>query len=157
MLVFFLGWMLTIKQCERKPRKHMVDLEKTYMRSLVSRLTGTEQDEVRGMWSWMCWISVISARSLSFRQLDLNTWLRFSEACDIERLSSVQLLSPVRLFATPWIAACQASLSITNSQNLLKLMSIESMMPSNHLILFCPLLLLPSILASASVERWQAL
>ena len=122
----------------------MVDLEKTYMRSLVSRLTGTEQDEVRGMWSWMCWISVISARSLSFRQLDLNTWLRFSEACDIERLSSVQLLSPVRLFATPWIAACQASLSITNSQNLLKLMSIESMMPSNHLILCCPLYLLHS-------------
>ena len=55
---------------------------------------------------------------------------------------SVQSLSHVWLFATPWIAAHQASLSITNSQRLLKLMSIESVMPSNHLIL-CPLLLLP--------------
>jgi len=59
--------------------------------------------------------------------------------------SSVQLLSHVQLFATPWTAARQASLSITNSWNLLKLMSIESVMPSNHLILCCLLLLLPSI------------
>ena len=51
--------------------------------------------------------------------------------------SSVQSLSHVRLFVTPWTAACQASLSITNSQSLLKLMSFESVMPSNHLIL-CP-------------------
>ena len=58
---------------------------------------------------------------------------------------SVQLLSCVRLFATPWTAARQASLSITNSRSLLKLMSIESVMPSNHLILCCPLLLLPSV------------
>ena len=55
--------------------------------------------------------------------------------------NSVQLLSRVRLFVTPWTAACQASLSITNSQTLLKLMSIESVMPSNHLILSRPLLL----------------
>ena len=62
---------------------------------------------------------------------------------------SVQLsLSCVRLFVTPWIAASQASLCITNSQSLLKLMSIESMMPSNHLILCRPLLLPPSILPS---------
>ena len=59
--------------------------------------------------------------------------------------SSVQDLSYVRLFVTPWTTACQASLSINNSQSLLKLMSIESVMPSNHLILFRPLLLLPSI------------
>ena len=58
---------------------------------------------------------------------------------------SVQLLSHVQLFVTPWAAARQASLSITNSWNLLKLMSIESVMPPNHLILFRPLLLLPSI------------
>ena len=58
---------------------------------------------------------------------------------------SVQLLSRVRLFETPWTAACQASLSITNSQSLLKLMSIESVMPSNRLIPCCPLLLPPSI------------
>ena len=59
--------------------------------------------------------------------------------------SSVQSLSHVLLFVTPWTAARQASLSITSSWSLLKLMSIESMMPSNHLILCCPLLLLPSI------------
>ena len=58
---------------------------------------------------------------------------------------SVQLLSPIWLFATLWTAASQASLSITNSQSLLKLMSIESVMLSNHLVLCCPLLLLPSI------------
>ena len=65
--------------------------------------------------------------------------------------SSVQSLSCVRLFATPWTAACQASLSITNSQSLLKLMSIESVMPSKHLILCRPLLLLPSIFPSIRV------
>ena len=64
---------------------------------------------------------------------------------------SVQLLSRVRLFATPWTAAFQASLSITNSQSLLKLMSIESVMPSNHLILCHPLLLPPSIFPSITV------
>ena len=57
----------------------------------------------------------------------------------------------VQLFATPWTAACQAFLSITNSRSLLKLMSIESVMPSNHLILCRPLLLLPSIFPSISV------
>ena len=58
-------------------------------------------------------------------------------------VSSVQSLSRVQLFATPWTAACQASLSITNSRSFLKLMPIESMMPSNHLILGHPLLLPP--------------
>ena len=66
-------------------------------------------------------------------------------------VSSVQLLSHLRLFATPWTAACQASLSITCSWSLLKLMPIESMMPSNHLILCDPLLLPPSILPSIRV------
>ena len=65
--------------------------------------------------------------------------------------SSVQSLSRVRLFATPWIAARQASLSVTNSQSLLKLMSIESVMPSSHLILCCTLLLLPPIPPSIRV------
>ena len=64
--------------------------------------------------------------------------------------SSVQSLSRVRLFATPWTAAHQASLSITNSRSLLKLASIESVMPSNHLILCRPLLPLPSIFPSPS-------
>ena len=64
--------------------------------------------------------------------------------------TSVQLLSLVQLFATPWTAAHQASLSITNSQSLLRLMS-ESVMPSSHLILCCPLLLLPPIPPSIRV------
>ena len=67
------------------------------------------------------------------------------------QLSSVQSLSHVRLFETPWTAACQASLSFTNSQSLLKLMSVEEVMPSNHLILRHPLLLLPSIFPSIRV------
>ena len=66
-------------------------------------------------------------------------------------LSSVQSLSCVQLFATPWTAARQAFLSITNSQSSPKLMSIELVMPSNHLILCCPLLLLPSIFPSIRV------
>ena len=61
------------------------------------------------------------------------------------QFSSVQLLSCLRLFATPWTAARQASLSISNSRSLLKLLSIKSVMPSKHLILCRPLLLLPSI------------
>ena len=64
---------------------------------------------------------------------------------------SVQLLGRVGLFATPWTAACQTSPSITNSQSLLKRMSIESVMPSNHLILCCPLFLLPSVFPSIRV------
>ena len=73
--------------------------------------------------------------------------------CDKYRyqLSSVQSLSGVQLFATPWTAARQASLFITNSQSLLKLMSVESVMPSNHLIICCPLLLPPSIFPSIKV------
>ena len=63
----------------------------------------------------------------------------------------IQLVSCVRLFVTSWIATCQASLSMTNSWSLLKLMSIESVMPSNHLILCCLLLLLPSIFPSIRV------
>ena len=66
-------------------------------------------------------------------------------------IHSVQLLSHVEHFATPWTEACQASLSITNFRSLLKLMSTESVMPSNHLILCHPLLLLPSIFPSIRV------
>ena len=66
-------------------------------------------------------------------------------------IESVQSLSHVQFFATPWTSARQASLSTSNSQSLLKLMSIESVMPSNHLILCHPLLLPPSILPSIRV------
>ena len=78
------------------------------------------------------------------------TWL-YSLATSIISFSSVQSLSHVRLFATPWTAAHQASLSITNSQSLLKLMSIESVMPSNHLIPCCLLFLLPSVIPNVRV------
>ena len=76
--------------------------------------------------------------------------------CDFIKLkwyqfSSVQSLSRVRLYATPWTAACQASLSITNSQSSLRLMSIESVVPSSHLILCRPFLLLPPIPPSIRV------
>ena len=70
--------------------------------------------------------------------------LRSKESLNVQ-FSSVQSLSRVRLFATPWVTACQASLSITNSQSLLNLMSVTSLMPSSHLILCRPLLLLPPI------------
>jgi len=85
-------------------------------------------------------------------------------SCPQSVFSSVQSLSRVRLFATPWTIAHQASLSIANSQSLLKLMSIESVMPSNRLILCHPLLFLPSIFPSIRVFpnesvlciRWQS-
>ena len=67
------------------------------------------------------------------------------------QFSSVQSLSRVWLFAAPWTATCQASLSVTNSRSLLKLMSIELVMASNHLILYCTLLLLPLIFPSIGV------
>ena len=81
----------------------------------------------------------------------LFTYLALLWFLSSELFSSVQSLSRVQLFATPWTAAHQASLPITNSQSLLKLISIESVMPSNHLILCCPLLLLPSIFPSIRV------
>ena len=82
-------------------------------------------------WSWVSSIADRFFTILDTREAHFIYSVRFS---------SVQLLSPVWLFATPWAAACQASLSITNSWRLLKPMSIESVMPSNHLILCLPLL-----------------
>ena len=70
---------------------------------------------------------------------------------DGQSVSLIQLLSHVQLFVTPWTAACQASLSITNSQSFLKYMPIKSVMPPNHLILWGSLLLLPSIFSSIGV------
>ena len=85
-----------------------------------------------------------------------NEWLRMlpialEEELRLLQFSSVRLLSRVRLFATPWTAAHQTSLSISNSWSLLKLMSIDSVMPSNHFILCHPLLLEPSIIPSIRV------
>ena len=78
-------------------------------------------------------------------------WSLSVKACMSRSESSVQLLSHIQLYVTLWTAAHQASLSITNSQSLLKLMSIESVMPSSHLIFCRPLLLLPSIFPSIRV------
>ena len=82
----------------------------------------------------------------NYRLLLIQTFLSIciTDFWDCFQFSSVRLLSRVQLFATPWIAARQASLSITNSWSPLKLMSIELVMPSSYLILCCPLLLLPS-------------
>ena len=78
-------------------------------------------------------------------------WGAIAFSDSVYQFSSVQSLSRVRLFSTPWIAARQASLSITNSRSLLKLMPVELVMPSNHLILCHPLLLLPPIPPSIRV------
>ena len=85
-----------------------------------------------------------------FTQMNLSSIEQHVRERSVSTFSSVQF-SRVRLFATPWIAARQASLSITNSRSSLRLMSIESVMPSSHLILCCPLLLLPAILPSFRV------
>ena len=77
--------------------------------------------------------------------------INLTNVVNASAINSVQLLSCVRIFATPWTAAHQASLSITNSWSLLKLMSIESVIPSSHLILCRPLLLLPSIFLSIRI------
>ena len=98
--------------------------------------------------------SVPKKRDSKKRTIQQTVWLRkcaVQEKSLIHQFSSVQSLSHVRLFATPWIAARQAFQSITNSWSLLKLMSIESVMPSNPLILCPPLLLLPSIFPSIRV------
>ena len=89
---------------------------------------------------------------IGHRQLLRGRSIRYHETIDCSIIfSSVQSLSSDELFATPWTAAHQASLSITNSQSLLKLMFIELVMPSNHLILCHCLLLLPSIFPSIRV------
>ena len=81
---------------------------------------------------------------------DEQHWQHWTEHCSVQ-FSSVQSLSHVRLFATPWIAAHQASLTITNSQSSLRLTSLESGMPSSHLIHCRPLLLLPRIPPSIKI------
>ena len=93
------------------------------------------------MWSW--W----SGR----QSIALSCFPKIPKSENQSQFSSVQSLSRVRLFATPWTAARQSSPSITNSRSLLKLMSVESVMPSNHLILCHPLLLPPSVFPSIRV------
>ena len=98
---------------------------------------------------WVPWLPVLRERCPGETE-GHYLWNASSWSPSVQ-FSSVQWLSPVRLFATPWTTAHQASLSIANSQSLLKLMSIELVMLSNHLILCHPLLLLPSIFPSVRV------
>ena len=100
-----------------------------------------------GMMDWEKWWKVISNRQYILKRMHQKS-LRGE---DWNFLSSVQSLSRVRLFETPWTAACQGSLSITNTQSPPNTMSIELVMPSNHLILYHPLLLLPSLFPSIRV------
>ena len=110
----------------------------------------------------------VGVRITTFYCVDLAFLAEFCQftcsTCWISSVSSVQLLSRVQLFATPWTAARQASLSITNSQSLLKLMSVESVVPSNHVILRCPLLLLHSVFPKGKLyniperhRKWEKL
>ena len=104
-----------------------------------------------------------SLKSVSFNDMRCNNfiihskhfkyhiWFLLGPSIVSVQFSSVQSLSRVRLFATPWTAALQASLSVINSRSLLKLMSIELVIPSNHLILCCPFLLPSSIFPSIRV------
>ena len=87
---------------------------------------------------------------------DLKLSLQKMKIMAFGPISSVQSLSHVQLYATPWTEACQASLSITNSQSLLKLTSIESVVPSNHLILCRPLLFLATIFPSIRVFSYES-
>ena len=129
----------------------------------------SQKSEKTGRWFMKCLMNVCNSNgcvyshdSVPFSEcfLDeghlcwqyLNTTLSILQGTWCQgKVSSVQSLSSVRLFATPWITACQASLSVTNSQSPPKPMSIELVMPSNHLILCRPLLLLPSIFPSIRV------
>ena len=101
---------------------------------------------------FVLWGELVAAysRSTIFHMKELQKNWSYSDISSVQ-FSSVQLLSHAQLFVTPWIAACQASLSITNSQSLPKLISIESVMPSSHLILCHALLLLPSVFPSIRV------
>ena len=94
----------------------------------------------------------LSSSSSSSRSSRQGTVYMLDRLNPSVQFSSVQSFSHVRLFATPWTVAHQPSLSITNSWSLLKLMSIKLVMPSNHRILCCPLLLLPSIFLSIRVS-----
>ena len=99
----------------------------------------------------ICVLVASSCTDNSHSRLGLSKDALHWDSMFVPQFNSVQLLSHVWLFATPWTAACQASLSITNSQSLIKLMPIESMMSSNHLILCHLLFLLPSIFPSIRV------
>ena len=107
--------------------------------------------------AWNRFFLTALRRNQPYKHLHLGLLASINETinfCCLKPFRSDQSLSCVRLFATPWIAARQASLSITNSRSSLRLTSIESVMPSSHLILCHPLLLLPPIPPSISLFQW---
>ena len=110
--------------------------------------------------SAQCYVAAWMGGEFEGEWIHVYAWLSLFTVHPKQWFSSVQLLNHVPLFATPWTAACQASLSITNSKSLLKLMSIESVMSSNHLILCHSLLLPPSIFPAGShhgrSHPWQS-
>ena len=126
-------------------------LETASQEVLTPNYVGTPRAGLLDFYDWSChfpaclWLMMGTGAGLPYFWSPLVCW-------SSGMLSSVQSPSRVRLFATPWTAACQASLSITNSWSLLKLMSIESVMLSNHLILCRPLLLPPSIFLSWAIH-----
>ena len=159
-------WLLSGEQPDLPPPTHT----QTHLILVTEFLGGFKNNNEHGgnnqypPWP-RCWSSV-GVNSGLFFYSSLSGWKNFShwlmvaqwwrirlqEMQVLTRLSSVQSLSRILLFATRWIAARQASLSITNSRSSLRLTSVESVMPSSHLILCRPLLLLPPILPSIRVE-----
>ena len=136
--------------CCRKDGSHYYPLDKFLKILNMSKLQDTSSILPSVDWSSnLTW--VFQVISLPFYFFSMLMPLRDLSKCLYFSLYSVQSLSHVPLFVIPWTATHQASLSITNSWSLLKLMSIEFVMPSNHLILCHPLLLLPSILPSIRV------
>ena len=101
--------------------------------------------------AWQATVHRVTKSRTWLKRLSTHTAIKYPLRWETCANSSVQFSRSVWLFATPWITACQASLSITNSRSSLKLMSIESVMPSSHLILCRPLLLLPPIPPSIRV------
>ena len=117
---------------------------------LIGRFGASKAENLQGLTGCQVML-VLLIWDLTWRLRPLPEGLMQCAARQLSQLSSVQSLSHVRLFMTPWTAAHQTSLSITHSWSLLKLMSIESVMPSNHLILCPSLLLPPSIFPSIRV------
>ena len=136
-------WEDACKAINAVPR-HREDLSKRRWISLSSVHLSDRRRDRQTWWN----NDMIIYRKTSVKSSHFTEWLQPQPLCPPICLRTsvvVESLSRVRLFVTPWTATHQGSLSITNSWNLLKLMSIESVMPSNHLILCRPLLLLPSI------------
>ena len=131
--------------CTEWRRSRTERSKETWISSLNSRMLLSHFTCQPSTWWIIIFVNIIITTTAAKQQNNIYWQLLCVQ------LSSVQSFSSVRLFPTPWIAARQASLSITNSWSLLKLMSIESVMPSSHLILCRPLLLLPPIPPSVRV------